>query len=124
MVLAWAIGALGGGAASLGLFMVDDSCPQWEDEGTSAAPHSAYARIMCSPTTQEPPFVVVVGLVALVALALLVWWLVRTPRTWPGAAGAAVALVLTPAVLVGLLHVTLPQGPSTSRESAHSTQRS
>ena len=123
LVVGWLTGALGGAAASLGLFMVDDSCPQWEDEGTSAAPGSAYVRIMCSPTTQEPPLVVAVGLAALVALALLVWWLRRTPRTWPRAAGAATALVLLPAVLVGALHVTLPEGPPTSRESGLSAPK-
>ena len=120
----WLLGVTGAATVSLVLFMVDDSCPQWEDEGTSAAPGSAYARIMCTPTTQEPPFVLVVGLVALIGLGLLAWWLVRTPRTWRRAVGATLALVLSPAVLVGLLHLTLPHGPPTSRETARTTQRS
>ena len=123
LVAGWLLGAVGGAAASLGLFMVDGTCPQWEDEGISAAPSSPYVRIMCSPTTQEPPFVLVVPLVAVVALAALTWWLGRLPRTWPRAATATLALALVPALLVGLLHVTLPKGPPTSRETAHFAQR-
>lgn len=110
LALTWVVGAVGGAAASLGLFMAHSPCPQWEDEGRMAAPHSPYGLIMCSPQTQEPPFVVVVGLAALVALAALIWWFARTPRGWPRAGGAAFALLLGPALLVGILHLTLPQG--------------
>ena len=109
LVASWLVGAVGAAAASLVLFMVDSTCPQWEDEGRMAAPHSPYARLMCFPDTQEPPFVLVVPLAALLVLVVLVWCLVRTPRTWPRAAGAALTLVMAPALIVGLLHFTLPQ---------------
>lgn len=121
--LGWLLGAVGGAAASLALFMVDDSCPQWAGEGGMAAPHSPYSRIMCTPQSQEPPFVVVVGLAAALALALLVWWLVRTPRTWPRAVGATLTLLLAPALIVGLLHLTLPKDCLGGRTSAGNCSR-
>ena len=123
LVTGWLVGAVGAAAASLGLFMVDGTCPQWEDEGRMAAPHSPYARVMCFPDTQEPPFVVVVPLAAVLVLAALVWWLVRTPHTWPRAVGATVTLLLAPALVVGLLHLTLPQDCLGGRSSSGNCSR-
>ena len=50
--LAVIIGGLFAAFLDLVLFMYDDSCPQWEDEGTMAAPGSLYSQVMCSPGTE------------------------------------------------------------------------
>ena len=107
--LAVLIGGLVAAVVDLGLFMVDDSCPQWEDEGTMAAPGSLYSQVMCAPGT-EPPFTwaVVVGVAVAALLAVLL------ARRGPVARvisrlGWALVLMLVPALMVGLLHLTLPQ---------------
>jgi hypothetical protein len=108
-MLGWLLGVVGGAAASLLLFMVDDSCPQWEDEGRMAAPHSPYSQVMCAPFTSEPPFVRVVALAGLLTLAVALWKLRHVPQSRPRALGASAALLVAPALLLGLLQVSLPQ---------------
>lgn len=49
------VGATAAFAADLVLFMNDDTCPQWEDEGPMAAPGSPYSLLMCGP--DDPPLV-------------------------------------------------------------------
>jgi hypothetical protein len=107
--LAVIIGGFVAAFVDLVLFMFDDSCPQWEDEGTMAAPGSLYSQVMCAPGT-EPPFTwaVVIGTVVAALLAVL---LVRRGPVARLAArlGWALVLMLVPALIIGLLHVTLPQ---------------
>ena len=105
--LAVILGGLAAAVADLGLFVADDSCPQWASEGTMAAPGSPFSRLMCGP--EDPPFVwgVVVGVAVAALLAVLL------VRRGPVARvvsrlGWAGLLMLVPPVLVGLLHLTLP----------------
>jgi membrane protease YdiL (CAAX protease family) len=107
--LAVIIGGLVAGAVDLVLFMYDDSCPQWEDEGTMAAPGSLYSQVMCAPGT-EPPFTwaVVIGTVVAALLAVLLVRRGPVARV-TSRLGWALVLMLVPALMVGLLHLTLPQ---------------
>ena len=107
--LAVLIGGLVSAVVDLGLFMVDDSCPQWEDEGTMAAPGSPYSQVMCGPGT-EPPFTWAVVIGVAVAALLAVVLVRRGPVALLSARlGWALVLMLVPALMIGLLHVTLPQ---------------
>ncbi|NYG56611.1 hypothetical protein [Nocardioides perillae] len=109
--------ALVGGVA---LYAVDDSCPQWEDEGSMAAPGSPYSLVMCGPGA-EPPLVwasyAAVGLAVAAAVPLL--W--RRVRVRSRVAGLLVLVVLVgPVSLIGLLHVGLPRDCLSGRtESGH-----
>lgn len=103
--------------ADLLLFMVDDSCPQWEDEGSMAAPGSPYSLVMCGPGV-EPPFVWawyagVVGALVVVVLVIAQ----RGSRVVRALPWLALAL-LGPTLLVGLLHLTLPQDCLSGRTDA------
>lgn len=107
--LAWASVVLGCAASFVAdglLFVFDDSCPQWEDEGTMAAPHSPYSLVMCAPG--EPPFTWVWLLGVLVAVASAVLVVRRHDRVLRALPVLLVALV-APTLLVGLLHTVLPQ---------------
>ncbi|HSE10262.1 MAG TPA: hypothetical protein VLB29_16495 [Nocardioidaceae bacterium] len=103
--------------ADLLLFMVDDSCPQWEDEGPMAAPGSPYSLVMCGPGV-EPPFVWAwyagVGGALAVGVLVLARRGDRVLRALPGLA----LVLLGPALLVGLLHLTLPQDCLSGRTAA------
>ena len=95
-------------AVDLVLFMVDDTCPQWEDEGSMAAPRSPYSRVMCAPGG-EPPFVWA-WYVGIALAALLVIWVVLRRSDRPGRALPWLTVALVgPSMLIGLLHVTLPR---------------
>ena len=102
-------GLLGAGiafGAALLLFMRDDSCPQWADEGPMAAPHSPYSRVLCAPS--DPPFTWawVLGVLVAVVLATLA---VRRTRSGRQVAGWALVLLVVPGLVLGLLHLVLPQ---------------
>lgn len=103
--------------ADLLLFMVDDSCPQWEDEGPMAAPGSPYSLVMCGPGV-EPPFVWAwyagVGGALAVGVLVLARRGDRVLRALPWLA----LVLLGPALLVGLLHLTLPQDCLSGRTAA------
>ena len=94
--------------ADLVLFMVDDSCPQWEDEGPMAAPGSPYSTVMCGPGT-EPPFVWAVYAGLALAAGLAVFVLLRRGQRLTRALPWLALLLVGPTLLVGLLHVVLPQ---------------
>ena len=100
------------------LWANDDSCPQWEDEGPMAAPGSPYAVVMCGPL--DPPLVWAVLIAAAVGVVALVLGLARWRRgggvlAWFATAGVVLA---GPGVLVGLLHVSLPEDCLTGRTEA------
>lgn len=111
------LGGIIAATADLALFTVDDSCPQWEDEGTMAAPGSAYSRLMCGPGV-EPPAVWAVYLAVALAVALGLVVLARadgrTRAPWPW----LVAILVAPVLLVGLLHAVLPQDCLSGRTPA------
>ena len=105
---AWAVGAAALLSAAVTLWRFDDSCLQWEDEGPMAAPHSPYSLVMCAP--QDPPVTWSV-LVSAVAGAALVGLLLRRRRASGRRtllAAGALGLVVAPALVLGLLHLTLP----------------
>ena len=105
--LAVLLGTLAGAVADLGLFVSDDSCPQWASEGTMAAPGSPFSHVMCGPG--EPPS----------GRSRSASW---SPRCSPSCSyvehrspgwqlgwRGRRSLMLVPALIVGLLHVTLPE---------------
>lgn len=106
-VLALLVGCVAGFAASLRLFMVDDTCPQFESEGPMAARSSPYSTLLCGPA--DPPLVWAAYAGFLLALALAVALLVRPPvRRAAGVALLTLVLVL-PALTIAALHVSLPR---------------
>lgn len=106
-VLALLVGSLAGFATDLRLFMVDDTCPQFESEGPMAARASPYSSFLCGP--DDPPFVWATYAGCLLALALAVVLLVRPPvRRSVGVALLFLVLVL-PALTIVALHVSLPR---------------
>ena len=113
--LAVLLGGVVAAAVDFGLFVVDDSCPQWEDEGTMAAPGSPYSQVMCGPGS-EPPFAWAVVIATVVAALLAVLLVRRAPVVrMASRLGSALVLMLVPALVVGLLHVTLPRDCLTGR---------
>ena len=106
--LAVLLGTLAGAVADLGLFVSDDSCPQWASEGTMAAPGSPFSHVMCGPG--EPPMIwaVAIGFVAAALLAVLLVRRAPVARVAARLAWAAL-LMLVPTLIVGLLHVVLPE---------------
>ena len=95
-------------AADLVLFMYDDSCPQWEDEGPMAAPGSPYSAVMCGPGA-DPPFVWAVYAGVALAAALAGFVLLRRRGSLVRAAPWLALVLLGPTLLVGLLHLALPR---------------
>ncbi len=95
-------------AADLMLFMQDDSCPQWEDEGSMAAPGSPYSVVMCGPGL-DPPFVWAVYAGLALAVVVSVFVLLRRSTTFTRAVPWLGLVLVGPTLLVGLLHLTLPQ---------------
>lgn len=73
----WAVGVVLLLVAASVLWSVDDSCPQWEDEGSMAAPASPYSVLICGP--QDPPYTWAVLAAALTGGALA-WWVARRRR--------------------------------------------
>lgn len=97
----------------LALYMFDDTCPQWEDEGPMAAPGSPYSRVMCGPG-DEPPFVW--ACYAGVALAVVAVIPLVRRRLRPSLARVLLVLALiTPISVIGLLQVSLPRDCLTGR---------
>ena len=101
-------------AVDLLLFMVDDTCPQWEDEGSMAAPHSPYSLIMCEPGA-EPPFVWAWYVGIALAAGLVLWALRRRGDRLARALPWLTVALVGPSVLIGLLHVTLPRDCASGR---------
>lgn len=110
----WAVGAAALLPMAVTLWRFDDSCPQWEDEGTMAAPHSPYSLMMCAPLDPPVTWSVLVSVVAAAALVPLLQR--RRPTSGPRLlAVGAVGLVVAPTLVLGLLHLTLPQDCLTGR---------
>ena len=109
-------------AADLVLYMFDDSCPQWEDEGSMAAPGSPYSAVMCGPGT-EPPFVWAVYAGFALAAAVAGFVLLRRRERLTRALPWLALLLVGPTLLVGLLHVTLPQDCISGRTDAGDCSR-
>jgi hypothetical protein len=105
--LAWLVGSVGGAIGAQVLYRYDSSCPQWDDEGRSAAPGSLYAQLMCSD--REPPFTWAVAIGIGIGLVLTIVLLRQPRRDLLGSITGALALLLVPAVVVGILHIALPR---------------
>ena len=102
------VGVLAAAVADFFLFVYDDSCPQWEDEGTMAAPGSPYSAIMCSPDS-GPPFAGVLIAAGALTAVLLLWVVWRRSTSVIRALPWLLVALLLPTLLVGVLHLTLPQ---------------
>lgn len=110
---ALAVGCAVAFLGDLAPYAFDDTCPQWEDEGTMAAPGSPYSRVMCGPGN-EPPFVW--GWYAGVVLAAGAAVVLVRRRLRPNVARVLMVLVLImPVSAIGLLHVSLPRDCLTGR---------
>lgn len=107
VVVALLLGSFTGFAADLLLFMRDDTCPQFEDEGPMAAPGSPYSLVMCGPG--EPPFTWVTYAGCLLALAVAVALLLRPPARRLAVTGSTLLVLVLPTAVVGVLHLTLPR---------------
>ena len=100
--------------ADLVLFTFDDTCPQWEDEGSMAAPGSPYSQVLCGPGT-EPPFTWAVYAGCALAAALVAVVLVRRRDSAARAVPWLALALVGPTLLVLLLHVTLPRDCASGR---------
>ncbi len=108
--------------ASLVLFMYDDSCPQWESEGPMAAPGSPYAGVMCGPGV-GPPFVWAVYAGSVLAVAVAGFVLLRRRDSLSRALPWLALVLVGPSLLVGLLHLTLPQDCPSGRTQSGDCSR-
>ncbi len=131
-VLALLLGAGAAAALLVKFTWFDDPCPEFEDEGSMAAPGSPYAQLMCrAVVTLEPvpmeqielpgSLLIAVGLAAIAAL-LLVW---RRPRlTVRGSLTAGIIGVLVvPPLLVVALQYSLPRDCLSGRASTGECSR-
>lgn len=116
LAVAVLVGAVLAVLGDLVLYTVDDTCPQWEDEGPMAAERSPYSVLMCNPSSlgstplfDGPPLVLVVPLAVLAGL-LLALLLGRRRSVGRGRVAASYLVgVFVPVLLIGLLHLALPR---------------
>ena len=129
---AWFIGGCAAVALAVAFTVFDDSCPGYDDEGSMAAPESAYARIMCEPVvtlTPSPMSEIPIPAVLLVTWALAstgaAWVILRQRRTSTRRhiAAALTGVLLLQPLLVLAAQYTLPRDCLTGRTATGECSR-
>ncbi len=117
-LLALLVGVVAAAALLVKYTWIDDPCPDFEDEGSMAAPGSRYAQLMCrAAVTLEPapmeqielPWALLAGAAAGAVGAIVLVW--RRPRIASRAAVVAglICVLVGPSLLVVALQYGLPR---------------
>ena len=132
VVVVLVLGVLAAAALLVRFIVIDDPCPDYEDEGPMAAPGSPYAQLMCraavtlEPVPMEqvalPGALLVAAVVASVAAVLLVWQRPRLTSRPILATGFVGVLVVAPLLVIALQY-TLPRDCLSGRTDAGECSR-